>query len=683
MSNCMPKEYMSNIIKNNYELKGLNENERKNFNYKITNRVWFSDEIWDFTEFNESNRINENYKYNFTSIPINYVFYLKLLLLNDLMVVKNSFGSVRKIYSCIKTLSKKFYKKGITDVRIIDKDIVAEIFDDYVNKNKDSYVESLARTLSEYLKIVEEYEHLGLRESIDYLYKLANDTLGHRRITSVNNYIPDVFLNQIVSFAIKDLDNKGISKDKRIVTGLIVLMAETGMRVEEASLLETNMLESSEVLENTIHYLKFYTFKTHSANSEKKLTKTFLTPIALKAYTQCVKLANEIIDGLSKKTKLKLMVTILKKEYISRKVTINQLRDIINNLSLENRFEIEKEMRRYIFICERTGKQKNGGSFLRQNTERFFIRNADKFDLKNMPTKDRDKIKKLGITSNSKYEKYFTDEQRKTISFEEIKNREYPYINPHMYRVTLCTKLFMQGVHIDYIIKHLNHLSEDMTCYYNKSEEFNDSLVSTMNVFSRISNDQGMIETDCEKVNDKTLKEELKKEDFRYSLEKINEFLDKNKLNIRNDLDKIVKLMGKANSPIMENELGICVTSVIQRICDKRKYFSSLEDNYFISFELPTYKFINYSYERFKQKESIVAHNQEIAKKEERYKNEFEREVKALKYFVNKTLKQEIMYLENDIELQGIEEVIQRNKQLESIIVNLNVIKEEINRWIN
>jgi hypothetical protein len=133
----------------------------------------------------------------------------------------------------------------------------------------------------------------------------------------------------------------------------------------------------------------------------------------------------------------------------------------------------------------------------------------------------------------------------------------------------------------------------------------------------------------------------------------------------------------------MENEFGVCIRSVIYGICQKRNYFSSLSDNYFIGVQLPTYKFINYTYQRVLQKISIVKHNREIADRDKRYISEYEREDRALRLYVNKTLLIELNLLENDLDMYGANKVLYEQPQLKQVVEEIDDVRKVVKQWIN
>ena len=410
------------------------------------------------------------------------------------------------------------------------------------------------------------------------------------------------------------------------------------------------------------------------------MTSTFLTPLALKAYKTLNSFVNKIIEDLSEQTRLRLMIQVKEDKMLKGTVSITKLRRLISEYSEEEIKDIEKEMRRFLFLDTKTGLQKRGSVLLRTNMEEFYVRHHDELTLDGMSEKEKGKIKILQIKNESRYKKLFNVKERETIRFKNIKEEKYLYTNPHSFRVTLCTKLFRQGVHLDYII---NHLSEDMTMYYNKSGEFERNLEDTVNIFIENSTSEGLIETDESLTKDGLLKEELKSAEFKKKIEKINKFLENDKLNLNVDMKKIVKSMNKTGSTLSENEFGVCIISVVQRICERRKYFSSIDDHYYIGIQLSTFEDINYSYKRFKEKLMVVEHNKIVSKENLQFKNEYEREIKALKYFVKKSLAVELKYLEKDIEVKGKKTLSKEYPYLEEIIGKYSSIKKEIEPWVS
>ncbi|MFU0825481.1 hypothetical protein [Clostridium sp.] len=666
----------NSIVQYNYSKK-VYKAKKKWINFKINNNTWFSDMVWDFSEMNVNNRQRYKYKFDFNFIPEPFIFYIKVVIFEELNKKKNSYTSTSKLKEHLQRLTKDLYKYNIKDVRLIDKAII-ELYIEKKLKNCGNYhVGGLAISIKKLINSIIDINGYNLENIVNYLNKVISSCTKKRSSKSANQYIPDQFLNEVVSLAIKDVDNEKLKLDDRIMACLMILLAETGMRAEEVSLLETNKLDTIVVNGTELCYLKFLTFK-----SGTRETYTALSDKALKAYRTCENLVKNIIENLSEKTKLRLLITLHTKKDLKRPITLEELRKMISEIDDDRLKELELESTRYLFTSAKTGLQKKGIVPLRENLERFFIRHENDFSIETMPYNQKENLKILKIQSKSKYEKYFSLEKRNHLSFEEVKNKRFYYVNPHMFRVTVCTKLFMQGVHLDFIVKHLNHLSEDMSAYYNKSEDFIDSLEEGTNILSSIANVEGLIETNPDLINNKFLQNEMKNEEFKINIEKINDFLKSSKLNIRDDLGKIIKLLDKTDSSIVENELGICIRSTISGLCERRKYFSSISDSYFLENTLPTYRYIHFSYERFHQKVSIVNHNRKIAEEDESYMLEFEREEKALKIFVRNNLMEQIVLLNKDINKIGQNPILHKYPQIGEVLLNLDNIRKEIGPWM-
>ncbi|MGI1809704.1 hypothetical protein [Priestia sp. TGN 0903] len=673
-------KFEQDLVKNLNELKS--NRYKKDENFRITSDIWFRDAIWDFKNLNKLNRSPEIYRYDFNKIPSAYHLYVKTVILNQLLINKNRFSSIHPTFSTLKSIIKYLEHKNIHDIRLLDLKIIKDFFEEKKAYCTNNYIETLKLAYYKLITAIEDIDSIDVKPIKKYLDEITKECYKAKTTTAKNQYIPNAFLNQIVSIALSDIENFNLNKDRRIVAALIILLAETGMRLEEATMLEANNLEEIVVGENRHYYLKFRTFKIQEGTFESKETVTWLSDKAVKAYKVAENLVNEIIDSLSESTKNRVMLTLRNKGTLKPKSNNSKIKSLDRDIDIEELKMLDKQARKYLFISEKYGLKKHGTRLLRDDIQRFFFTHEQDFNIDKVPSAEIHNLKMFKITSESKYNKFVNVEERKKVTYKEIQMKKYWYVNPHMFRVTVCTKLFLQGVHLDFIVKHMNHLSEDMTTYYDKSEEFQDKLNESVQILSSISNENGLIETNPLKVQDSFLQSELHNEGFADNIKKINEFLTNNDLNIQKDMEKVLKLLKRTQSPLAENEFGVCMRSVIHGICERRKYFSSSADYYHIGVQLPTFKFIRYSYERFKQKKQIVEHNKIIATKNDKFISEYEREVNALKHFSKKTLKTEIKLLEKYIKEKGKAATIEEFPDTVHIVNQLESIKEEVQPWI-
>lgn len=670
------------------ELINLKKTDRKKryfYNFKISNDIWFLDDLWDLNELNINNRQHSKYRLNFRNIPKQYLFYVKCTIIDMLIKKNNRVQYAHEVLNKLGNVTRELCKKGYSDLRLITESYIDDYFNEKNERLSCSTTESLIRSLKYLLYIGETFEKVNFQPLIAKIDKMIKQTGTRKPKKSTNEYIPDRFLDQIVSIALKDIDDENLKLDYRIIACLIVILAETGMRGEEVCLLETRKLDYIKINDNKLYFLHFLIFKNSGLNNSGKKTHAFLTEKAVKAYITCENLINSLIDNLSEEKKIKAILKLYNKGNLKRRYTLTQLKEMLSKLSNEQVRIYEKELRKYLFMSEKTVTQKKGEPLFRSNLEWFFIRHMNDFDISKIPINERSKIKMKTINSETLYNKVFSVSERENMSFNEMKSKEFMYVNPHMFRVTVCTKLFQQGVHWDFIMKHMNHLEPDMTMYYCKSDKFMDLLKESTNLVEKMLDEDGIIEPSLLNYANDIDKTILDDDEIKFKIKKINEFVSKenyNKINIIEDIKKITSKLDKSNTPIVENEFGACIRSLIFGICSRKQYFSSISEGYFTGVQLPNYKYIHLSYDRFLQKKVVLMHNRKVAEGDDRYEFEYQREKKAMTIFINKTLLKELNLLCDDINQHGTDFILKKHPEIRDIIENTDKIRGEINEWI-
>lgn len=671
---CSIRRNNQKMILETYKIRGLIKEKNNIINdFKLMNNIIFSDNIWDFSYLNKLNRESSNYKFNFSNISEEYLNYIKVIVLEEIIYSQKKIQTINKTFDILRTISNEFNTLGVISPILVNDTFIKDYINNKEKVNGYGYLSRVIPVLKQLLLLIynlEEKCNDDIIRYLDYKYKYYN-SLKHKK--SSNEYIPDDFLNNLVSCAVKDGSNNKFKETYRIFSNLLIIVAETGMRIEELILLETNKLNTIKVGDKDVYYLNFISTKSASNDNGYKDTYCYLTDLAADAYKRAERIVNQLIDNMSLKVKFNLYRDIIKNEMKDidwDKLEINNFEEVLSGEQLES---LNNLARRYIFISDHTCKKISHTSSLRDYMYRFVIRNNE--ILSESAKKNPEDISYLSVKSNSIFEKFYGRGEDIEISFEDIKDIKYPYVNFHRFRVTVCTKLYQKGIPLDFIRSHLNHLYDDMTCYYIKNEKIKNELEENIELLKDIVDENGYINKSLDDNDIDVMNIENK-------IKKINSFLKKNKLNIKSDLKKILVILNKTQTTIVENEFGVCVKSLISGICKKRKYFNSDRDNYYIGLELETFKYIDLNYERFKQKKEIIEHNKKLVKDDEELRFEFDREVKSLKYFINKTLVKELDLLENEINLNGMSNVIKSNENLEFIITNIAIIKGEINAWI-
>ena len=677
-------EFINNVMKSKKYFYDI-----KNENYRISDSPsFFNDDIWDFNYLNENDRRRDLYRFNFEGIPSQFKSISKHLVIQELFVKKNKFGSVNNTFNITKSFFWYMDELNISSYLMLDKRSV-EMYLDMKRKSVSSNrLETVCSHISRIFDFLEENTDIKYTAIKKKLSDVGKECRKYRDAFSArNDYIPDYFLNQTVSLAIKDMNNEDLHISDRIVACLIVILAETGMRGEEVSLLESGMLDTISVksINKNVNYLRFKTFKTTSSVGEFTNTYCYLPENSTEAYLLAEKLMLKSVERKrSQESEYRSIIIAADRESEIKRNDCGRpsfpcMKKIVESMSKEELEQAEAKRRKYIYVSGDTGRQKRSSTVLRNDIIDFYVRHKDDFDLSKLKQSELDNLNEFRYTSESKFKRDFSVSQREKISFEDIQDEIFYYVNPHRFRVTVCTKLFASNIHLDYIVKHMNHLSEDMTIYYNKAYELKDELEESLNILSLLSkNNNGLIETDLNKVYNEEYKKLLSDDILRESISRINSFLEENDFNILTDIDKILKKLKKLSAPVASSDLGVCVNIISQNICEKRQViYNSLD----LQIVLPTYKNIHYTYDLYKERVEIVKHNKEISIKDDTYNNEYKRELNSLNHLINTRFKNELELLQEDLNDKGSDFVIEQYPYLKDIIKKLSVINEEIKQW--
>lgn len=643
----------------------------------------FRDQTWNFSYLDKDKRDTMHSLIKFHGIPIEYLFYIKTHALSQIKIDNKAFSTINKNIDILKTVSKELIERGIDSILKVS----LEEIKGYLRKKEKGcsflYMERLTSALKSFVIHIEEFEGINFAKVTDYLMEQQLKYSKHgSKTTAANDYIPDAFCNQLVSCAIKDSENVNLKIDERIVACLIVIVAETGMRAEEVTHLKTNQLSTYKVGdEKRVHYLHFKTFKTIRGNGSES-AYCYLTPNAAKAYKLAEALVDQVISNMSEFVYMKRIYELATSQEIPKLKHLNsEHKSVINQLTNTQLSDYENKLREYLFISSKTGKRRIGNSPLTENYFKFIIRNYEQLQAVNLTSDERESLNYLRVTSKARYNKFYNVEFRKKHSFDEIKKISYPYVNLHRFRTTVCTKLFKQKVHIDFIMKHMNHISADMTNYYNKSFQLENKLEKSMEHIQGLINDQGLLITNKEEASEAYIKNELELESSVNKIKKINDFLMKNNLNIKRDVKEVLSILKKTNSPAVENEFGMCLRSIIHSVCERRKYFHTFDDNYNLEINLDSYKFLNFEYERFKQKVEVVNYNKSLVEKEPTYAVEFDREIKALNKFIDDVLIRQLESLNTDLASKGETVILKEYPNLKEIVSSREEILNEVITW--
>lgn len=104
----------------------------------------------------------------------------------------------------------------------------------------------------------------------------------------------------------------------------------------------------------------------------------------------------------------------------------------------------------------------------------------------------------------------------------------------------------------------------------------------------------------------------------------------------------------------------------------RNEYISSINDAYYLGVQIHSLDDLPYSVKRFREKTSIIAYNEKLYKKNQKYRNEFERELKGIRKYIERKLNPELMLLKDEICDIGFEGVHNKYPKLTEIIGNIS-----------
>ena len=505
------------------------------------------------------------------------------------------------------------------------------------------------------------------------------------------NMIPLKVFKNIVSLAVRDIKDETLGWKSKICACLVVILSETGMRVEELALLERGKLREIKLGdEREVTYLEFKVFKNQTNSAEGfKNTISFASDVCAFAYRELEKISESAIDELPSHQYHQLILGLkgiwIRQNKKGWKRMIKKRREAFNLLDEIEIETLDREAKKYLFINLEKGKatfNDPSGSF-RRNLYKFFFRHRDDLKLQELGKNSLCKIKTKMLSAENETDKFIMNiesEKNSPNKYKKYDGSILYYVSPHQFRVTVCTKLMLEGVQLDFIRSHMNHLTEDITMGYSRCDEFTDPLEEGREILQEMADREGLLNTNPEEATDDFIKSDLSKAKTDY--EAINKFLKKNKLNIVKDIDDLIKMVKRTNSPLLETEIGFCAWNAIHAICERRQYFSSVKDFYHIGVKIPSLKTLSISYKRFLEKQTIVKHNKTIADKDSKYKLEYDRERKALQKYIEKTLLPELKIAKEKIDELGIVSFLELYPDLKFIACRIDeILAKEVNVW--
>ncbi|MDY8161900.1 MULTISPECIES: tyrosine-type recombinase/integrase [Bacillus] len=595
----------------------INLNLKTFVDFSITPNINFADDLWEFGEFKRFSNEDWAYSYDFTQFDTIYKNYAKYMILRELFNRHLRFTTVKKRFYYVRDLIYYLSNHYMYYPNLIDASFLKGFL---ANVPSERNLTDKKQAIKTFLSEIElRVPNVNFSDCYKYLNKHDSRKIKIEREQGKHKFVPLDIHNKIISLAIQDLRNEDLLITQRAAACMIVLLADTGMRVGEFRILEINKLDEIKVTgeDDVFYYLNFKTYKTVK-EKEYKWTRSFITENALLAY--------------------------------------NKLTEIYK----------ERRKTQYLFVNDKGVEVSK--TLLRYRLVQFFYRHQNQLQLDKIVDHE---VSQFAVTRKRNYKSL------KFVPNDEM-DKDIYYVTFHQYRVVLATILYNKGYHLDFIRQHMNHLTEEMTQHYIRFNEIEKLEVNAIETLRKRSTKDGLtLNTNIYETSDKYIMEELRTEEYQEVYNQINKFLKNNKLNIFTDIDEIISKLSRTDNPIADTELGICAKS-FNKLCERNQYISSINDAYYLGVQIHSLEELPFSLKRFQEKANIVAYNEKLYKKNPKYRNELERELKGIKKYIERKLNPELMLLKDEIGSGG---VCDRYPELEGIASSINDIEKEVEKW--
>ncbi len=569
----------------------------------------FHCDIWDFSSVDLLERPRNLLFYDFSSIYIQYKSNIKKIIFNYIINKKYTFSTIKEKFTKICYLVKFLEDKHIINPEMITysvvKDYIGSLNPNYNEETKNKY----KYILEDLLKSIElKNNNIDFRDIYVFLAKTNTNIIRAQREKGKTENIPKDMFSMLITCAVNDIKNPESSSDEIRYACVVLLLSQIGMRIGELRIIEIGKKNTVEILNGIkAAYLEFKTYKTIEGDGEFKWTKTYLTPYAELAYDALVELSKAYSGG----NKPKYLFT----NYKSKEYTLYS-KSIISNMILLFTAKHHNEI-----SCINRENAQNEGLRVFEIMKGWTVPHRYKLDLKEM-----DKL--CSPTA-------------------------------HQFRVAVCNALIHDnGIQIDWVREHMNHLTFEMTEHYIRMKE---EKKKDQEIAAKVL--RGIVKKDIKLIGKEANVLHLR----------INEFIMENNFDVKTDVEAIVNEL-KQKVPIREKREGFCIKSSFGRKCPTNEYECAFD---FCPNHCVFFGNIDITYNRFKDKQKIIAYNLENG-----FVTEAKAESNKLRRMVVNNLVPEIGELKHVVKKQGVEKVISEYEHLIPYINDIEKIKQEVRVWI-
>lgn len=580
--------------------------------------IRFSDDTWDFSQT--------------TSLPVSktkLVFYfdsssaycapLKMYVLDGILKKNVKIRVLHSKVNSVMRFLKSFEDEGYKVFSRVPKTAFKKLFD----AMEDNCSYNTICAYKGHLLMFSDFYERNFEELAD---KSIRKFLKDRNIAKLNdikhaNKTPEVPIEYFPIF----LDAvKGIMRDEnedsedRITAATVILYSQIGFRTAELFTVKTGSINSvySPNKDKPLYYMDFISFKHGKGENGGTAARTYINSLSKEAY--------ELLDALCS--------------------------DNRNRLGIDT-----------LFV---TRNQKHATYSVQSYTERyrkFVLRHWKELQCLNIGD-DYEDLSSVDVGAFFKPDKdgYYTyDKNADWAKGLKMDDKIY-YPTIRQFRVSVCTSLYRQQIPLHYIRKHMNHLSEDMAAYYIRSQKNLEKEYSETIYRAVFKDGSKMLGTNGDAF-----------------VQKINEFIEQNHMNIQDDMEGIIQSVAK-KFPLRSKVGGMCIRCGEVIPCAS----NNSTDVIYCAFGMcPNHCHIFFmadiSYEEYLQNRDTTQYN-----KDNGYKKAYQKELNKLKYIIEHSLMPELTMLEDELKRHGEEDILEKYPQLTYIVNHLDSIKQEVQTWM-
>lgn len=384
--------------------------------------ISFSDNFWDFSSYTKLNVPPRKLKFNFDAIPYEFIDYVKFFILAEVLKNTSKIQSVHRKFGDIKSFLIYLYDSNIFNIDSIDFGNIKN-YVDILNESKAPTTVKNAKTyIKQFLYFYSQSFNLNFDDRI-FKFLEDNNLQYLKSYTENNKYedIPDEYFDNLLSLCVSIMNDDKEPNDDRILTALIVLLSQTGIRHSDLLDMKINSLYKKSILngEKEAYYLRYVDFKKERGNNSYTIENVFLNELSIKAY-------NLLVD-----------------------------------LCHDDRAKLKSDV---LYVPSKQKSVPVGDSHLSKKLYRFSLKHRNK--LNNINNKNLESLAQITIQSLVKNYNYSKS------SYEGLNLTDVISVpRAHQFRVHLCTQLYRQGVPLAIIQKHMTHLTADMQDYYIRKED--------------------------------------------------------------------------------------------------------------------------------------------------------------------------------------------------------------------